>query len=53
MVWEQVEARTSEETRISWTFLAFKVLAALLDAIGIYEDSTILIVGGMVVDCLL
>jgi uncharacterized hydrophobic protein (TIGR00271 family) len=49
VVWEQVEARTSEETRISATFLLFMVLACLIASVGIYLDSSILIVGAMVV----
>ena len=49
VVWEEVEARTSEEARLSVTFLIFMVLAALIAAVGIYLDSPILIVGAMVV----
>ena len=49
VVWEEVEARTSEETRISGTFVAFMVLACLIASVGIYLDSPILIVGAMVV----
>ena len=49
VVWEQVEGRTSEETRLSGTFLIFIVLAALIASVGIYLDSPILVVGAMVV----
>ena len=49
VVWEQVEARTSESTELSGAFLSFMVLAALLASVGIYLDSPILIVGAMVV----
>jgi uncharacterized hydrophobic protein (TIGR00271 family) len=49
VVWEQVEACTSEETRLSWTFLLFMVLACLIASAGIYLDSSITIVGAMVV----
>ena len=49
VVWEEIEARTSEEARLSVSFLAFMVLAALIAAVGIYLDSPILIIGGMVV----
>jgi uncharacterized hydrophobic protein (TIGR00271 family) len=49
VIWEEVEARTSEETRLSWTFLAFIVLAALIASAGIYLNSSITIVGAMVV----
>ena len=49
VVWEEVEARTSEQSRLTWSFAAFMILAALITAVGIYQDSAILIVGGMVV----
>jgi uncharacterized hydrophobic protein (TIGR00271 family) len=49
VVWEEVEARTNENVELSGVYLMFLVLAALLAAVGIYEDSAILIVGAMVV----
>ena len=49
VVWEDVEAKTNEQVELSGAFLTFMVLAALLATIGIYQDSAILIVGGMVV----
>lgn len=49
VIWEEVEAKTSETASLSWTFLAFMILAALIAAVGIYLDSAILIVGAMVV----
>lgn len=49
VVWEEVEARTSEQSRLTWSFVIFMILAALLIGVGIYLDSAILIVGGMVV----
>jgi uncharacterized hydrophobic protein (TIGR00271 family) len=49
VVWEEVEARTNENVELSATFLAFMVIATLLAAVGIYQDSAILIVGAMVV----
>jgi uncharacterized hydrophobic protein (TIGR00271 family) len=49
VVWEEVEARTNENVELSGTFLVFFVVAALIAAIGIYQDSPILIVGAMVV----
>jgi uncharacterized hydrophobic protein (TIGR00271 family) len=49
VVWEEVEARTNENVEFSATFLAFMVIAGLLAAVGIYQDSAILIVGAMVV----
>ena len=49
VVWEEVEARTSEDSRLTASFVTFMVLAALLATVGILEDSEILIVGAMVV----
>jgi len=49
VVWEEVEARTSENVELSGTFVAFMVIATLLAAVGVYQDSAILIVGAMVV----
>jgi uncharacterized hydrophobic protein (TIGR00271 family) len=49
VIWEQVEARTSESAELSTSFLAFMVLATLIAAIGILTDSQILIIGAMVV----
>jgi uncharacterized hydrophobic protein (TIGR00271 family) len=49
VIWEEVEARTSESAELSFTFLAFMVLATLIAAVGILIDSQILIIGAMVV----
>jgi uncharacterized hydrophobic protein (TIGR00271 family) len=49
VVWEQVESRTSESAELSFSFLAFMVLATLIAAVGIMTDSQILIIGAMVV----
>jgi len=49
VVWEEVEARTSEDTEMSFNFLAFMVIATLIGACGIVLDSPILIIGAMVV----
>jgi uncharacterized hydrophobic protein (TIGR00271 family) len=49
VVWEEVEARTSESIELSGTFLAFMVLACLIASVGIFTGSPILIVGAMVV----
>ena len=48
VVWEEVESRTSEDTELSVSFLAFMVLAMLIAAVGIFLDQPILIVGAMV-----
>jgi uncharacterized hydrophobic protein (TIGR00271 family) len=49
VVWEEVEARTSEDTELSGSFLIFMVLSCLLAAVAIILDSPILLVGAMVV----
>lgn len=49
VVWEEVEARTSENIELGGTFLAFMVLACLIASVGIFTGSPILIVGAMVV----
>jgi uncharacterized hydrophobic protein (TIGR00271 family) len=49
VVWEEVEARTSENIELGGTFLAFMVLACLIGSVGIFTGSPILIVGAMVV----
>lgn len=49
VVWEEVEARTSENVELSGSFLAFMVVATLIAAVGILTDQLILIIGAMVV----
>src|SRR3954447_19609940 len=49
VVWEEVEARTSESTELGGNFLIFMILACLIATVGIYLGSPILIVGAMVV----
>lgn len=49
VVWEEVEARTGEESSLSVSFLALLVLASLLSAVGVLLDSAVLIVGAMAV----
>jgi uncharacterized hydrophobic protein (TIGR00271 family) len=49
VVWETVEFQTSESAELSFSFLAFMVLATMIAALGIIQDSTILIIGAMVV----
>ena len=49
VVWEQVEASTSENVELSGNFIAFMVLAVLIATAGIFLDSPILIIGAMVV----
>ena len=49
VIWEEVEARTSESAELSLSFLAFMVVATLIAATGILTDSVVLIIGAMVV----
>ena len=49
IIWDEVEKNTSEESKLTWSYLAFMVIAVQLAGIGIVTDSTIAIVGAMVV----
>jgi uncharacterized hydrophobic protein (TIGR00271 family) len=49
VVWEEVEARTSETTELSVSFVLFMTLACLIATVGVILDSPILIIGAMVV----
>ena len=49
VVWQQVEERTSDESALSVTFLAFLSIATMIAGIGVLLDQPILIVGAMVV----
>ncbi|WP_375489743.1 DUF389 domain-containing protein [uncultured Jatrophihabitans sp.] len=49
VIWDELAARTGEDSTLTWTFLAFLVLATLLASIGVVTDSPITIVGAMVV----
>jgi uncharacterized hydrophobic protein (TIGR00271 family) len=49
VVWETVELQTSESAELSVSFLAFMVIATMIAALGILQDSLILIIGAMVV----
>ncbi|RKT86569.1 uncharacterized hydrophobic domain-containing protein [Saccharopolyspora antimicrobica] len=49
VVWDELIARTGEESRLTGTFLAFLCLACVLAAVGVVTDSPVTIVGAMVV----
>lgn len=49
VVWEEVEARTSENIELNANFLAFMVIACLIGSVGVMLGQPILIVGAMVV----
>ncbi len=48
VIWEEVVARTGEESRFSISFQAFLTVACLLAAIGAITDSSVTVVGAMV-----
>lgn len=49
IVWEDLVARTGEESRLNGTFQAFMIIACLLAAVGAVTDSPVTVVGAMVV----
>ncbi len=49
VVWEDLVAKTGEESRLNATFLAFLTIACLLAAVGVITDSPVTVVGAMVV----
>jgi len=49
VVWDEVENRARDDARLSWSFLAFLLLATLIAGVGRYLDQPILIIGAMVV----
>ncbi|HEV7908140.1 MAG TPA: DUF389 domain-containing protein [Pseudonocardiaceae bacterium] len=49
VVWQELVARTGEESRLNATFLSFLTIACLLAAVGVVTNSAITIVGAMVV----
>lgn len=49
VVWEEIEQRTGDESRLSGTFLLFLSIATIIAGLGVLLDQPILIVGAMVV----
>jgi len=49
VVWDEVEHKTGQETRLSVTYLALLTVATIIAGIGVLLDQPILIVGAMVV----
>lgn len=49
VVWVSVEQRLRDDSRLSWAFVVFMTLAALIAGVGRIIDQPILIVGAMVV----
>jgi uncharacterized hydrophobic protein (TIGR00271 family) len=48
VIWDELVARTGEESRLSVSFQAFLTIACLLAAIGVITDSAVTVVGAMV-----
>jgi uncharacterized hydrophobic protein (TIGR00271 family) len=48
VIWDELIGRTREEATLSVTFVMFLTLACLLTAIGVVTDSTVTVVGAMV-----
>lgn len=49
VVWAALEEQARNDARLSWSFLAFLILATLIAGAGRYLDQPILIIGAMVV----
>lgn len=49
IVWDMVVAQARSDARASWAFFAFLTLASLIAAVAVLTDSSILVVGAMVV----
>jgi uncharacterized hydrophobic protein (TIGR00271 family) len=49
VVWDELAARTREESTLNVTFLTFLCLACLIAAVGVVTDSPVTVVGAMVV----
>ncbi|MFC4950828.1 DUF389 domain-containing protein [Pseudonocardia sp. GCM10023141] len=48
VIWDELVARTGEESRLSFSFQAFLTIACLLAAIGAITNSSVTVVGAMV-----
>ena len=49
VVWDELIARTGDDSRLTVTFLAFLTLACLLAVVGVVTNSPVTVVGAMVV----
>lgn len=49
VIWDEIQEQAYEDARLSWSFVAFLVLATLIAGVGRYLDQPILIIGAMVV----
>ena len=48
VVWAQVGNRAYQDSELNWTYLSFMVLATLIAGVAIIVDSSILVIGAMV-----
>jgi uncharacterized hydrophobic protein (TIGR00271 family) len=48
VIWADVTQRAYEDSELNWTYASFLVMATLLAAIAIITDSTVLVIGAMV-----
>jgi uncharacterized hydrophobic protein (TIGR00271 family) len=49
VIWDEVVVKLHESADVSWAYIAFFVVAAVIGAAGVMTDSSVLIVGAMVV----
>ncbi len=49
VVWDELLERTGDDSRLTFTFLAFLTLACLLAVVGVVTNSPVTVVGAMVV----
>lgn len=49
ILWDEIEEEAREGADMSWSFMAFLILATLIAGVGRYLDQPILIIGSMVV----
>ncbi|MGH3919881.1 MAG: DUF389 domain-containing protein, partial [Pseudonocardiaceae bacterium] len=49
VVWDELIARTGDDSRLTFTFLSFLTLACLLAVVGVVTNSPVTVVGAMVV----
>lgn len=48
LIWEQVVRTADDQSRLTWTFLAFLTIATTIASIAIVLDSAVLLIGAMV-----
>jgi uncharacterized hydrophobic protein (TIGR00271 family) len=49
IIWDELVSRTREESTLTGTYLTFLCIACLIAAVGVLTDSTVTVVGAMVV----